>query len=203
MPETVLWLLRHPEPEASAQGRCYGALEVGLSDRGIRQAHAIANLLATEPLEAIYTSPRQRCQQAASTIAAGRTCPVEIIDGLHEMNFGDFEGLSYDEIEARYPEIYRQWMQRPTETRFPGGEDFGDMCTRVLAAANWLRSRNSGRSIALVTHGGVNRIILADALGMERSNIFHIAQRYAAVNLIRYFENSPVVELVNGLVTEK
>jgi alpha-ribazole phosphatase/probable phosphoglycerate mutase len=72
------------------------------------------------------------------------------------------------------------------------------MRARVLEASAHLRARHSGESIALVTHGGVNRIILAEALRMESAGIFRIAQRYGAVNLVRYFGETPLVELVNS-----
>src|SRR5579863_3563976 len=126
-PETVLWLLRHPEPEASARGRCYGSLDVALSPEGIRQARSVADRLAQEIFTAIYTSPRQRCTQAAQILAAGRTCPVETMPALRELDFGEFEGRTYDEIAATYPGLYQRWMERPTETQFPGGESFLDM----------------------------------------------------------------------------
>jgi alpha-ribazole phosphatase len=196
--ETVLWLLRHPEPEAAARGRCYGSLDVALSDLGLRQAHSVAKTLATEPLAAIYSSPRKRCVQAASILATGRSCQVETVDALRELDFGEFEGRSYQEIAALYPDVYRNWMERPTETRFPGGEGFGEMCARVLDAARELRSRHAGQSIALVTHGGVTRILLADVLGMKLTNIFRIGQRYGAVNAVRYFGDTPMVKLVNA-----
>src|SRR5215472_11912326 len=93
--ETRLWLLRHPQPEAAAAGRCYGSLNVKLSPEGIRQAHSVAESLAIEPLAAIYTSPRQRCIEAASILAAGRPCAVEVMDALRELDFGEFEGRSY------------------------------------------------------------------------------------------------------------
>jgi alpha-ribazole phosphatase len=193
-----LWLIRHPEPEAAAEGRCYGSKDWQLSEAGLRQAHAIAAQLAAEPLAAIYTSPRRRCMQAAELLSAGRACPVETLDALRELDFGDFEGRRYEEIEARYPALYREWMERPTEVRFPGGENFHDMRARVLAAAADLRSRHSEEAIALVTHGGVNRILLAEALGMKPEHIFRIGQQYGAVNLIRYFGDTPLVDLVNG-----
>jgi alpha-ribazole phosphatase len=197
-PETVLWLLRHPEPEASARGRCYGSLDVTLSPEGIRQARSVADSLAQETFTAIYTSPRQRCTQAAQIIAAGRTCPVETMAALRELDFGEFEGRPSDEIAAMYPDLYQQWMERPTETQFPGGESFLDMRTRVIAATRELRSRHTGQSIALVTHGGVIRIILADALGMEAANMFRIGQRHGAINVVRYFGGMAIVELVNS-----
>jgi alpha-ribazole phosphatase len=197
-PETVLWLLRHPEPEEAAHGHCYGSFDFALSPDGIRQAHTVANALGCRPLAAIYTSPRQRCRQAAQILAAGRTCPVETVAALRELDFGEFEGRSYDEIAAMYPDVYQQWMERPTETHFPGGESFPEMYARVIAATRDLRSRHTRQSIALVTHGGVIRIILADALGMDPANMFRIGQRYGAVNVIRYFGETPFVDLVNG-----
>jgi alpha-ribazole phosphatase len=196
--ETVLWLLRHPEPEASARGRCYGSLDVALSPDGIRQARSVAGRLAQEIFTAIYTSPRQRCTQAAQILAAGRTCPVETMAALRELDFGEFEGRTYNEIAATYPDLYQQWMERPTETQFPGGESLLDMRTRVIAATRELRSRHTGQSIALVTHGGVIRIILADSLGVDTANIFRIGQRYGAINAIRYFDQTPMVDLVNA-----
>jgi alpha-ribazole phosphatase/probable phosphoglycerate mutase len=196
--ETNLWLLRHPEPGATARGRCYGSLDVTLSSVGIEQAHAVAKALSAQPLAAIYTSPRRRCAQAAAILARDRTCPVEIVEDLRELDFGEFEGRTYDEIAAQYPDLYRQWMERPTGTRFPGGECFGDMCVRVLESTSRLRTRHEGESIAIVAHGGVNRIVLADTLGMDMAHIFRIGQRYGALNLIQYFGNDPVVEMINS-----
>ncbi len=121
--ETVLWLLRHPEPEAAA-ARCYGSLDLRLSEVGIRQARTAARALANRPLAAIYTSPSQRCQQAAHILAAGRGCPVEAVDALRELDFGEFEGRGYEEIASLYPDLYAQWMEHPTEIRFPDGESF-------------------------------------------------------------------------------
>lgn len=196
--ETIFWLIRHPEPEASAKGRCYGSLDVDLSAAGIGQAHQIAKALASEPLAAIYTSPRRRCTEAARILAAGRNCTVETLDTLRELDFGEFEGCSYDEIAAQHPEFYREWMERPTAVRFPGGENFADMRARVDDALRELRQRHPGDSVGLVTHGGTIRILLAGALGMEPANIFRLGQRYGAINRLRYLADSPVVDLVNG-----
>jgi alpha-ribazole phosphatase len=197
-PQTTLCMLRHPEPEEAASGRCYGSLDVALSAKGIQQAQAAAKVLAGETFAAIYTSPRQRCVQAAAILAAGRTCPLETVDAFRELDFGELEGRTYDEIAALYPELYRQWMDRPTETRFPGGESFSEMRARVLAAARQILSRHRGRSVALVTHGGVIRILLAEALCMDPANMFRIGQRHCGISLIRYFGDFPVVELANA-----
>src|SRR5262249_40199384 len=146
----------------------------------------------------IYSSPLARCRDAAQILSAGQPLEPVTLDALRELDFGQVEGLTYTEIEQRYPELYRQWMERPTQVRFPGGESFGDMRTRVLRAVKGLVERHAGESIVLVTHAGVIRIVLADALGMEPDHIFRIGQRYGGISLIHYVDGVPVVELVNG-----
>jgi len=179
------------------RGRCYGSLDIGLSLEGGHQIGAVAEMLSREPFAAIYTSPRLRCTQSAEILAVVHRCPVGTVEALSEIDFGEFEGCAYEEIETRYPDLYREWMEHPTEIQFPGGESLDAMWTRVTEAASDLRTRHSGQSIALVTHGGVIRILIAETLAVPRSHIFRIAQRYAAVNLISYFDHSSVVELLN------
>jgi alpha-ribazole phosphatase len=193
-----IWLLRHGEPVADARGRCYGSLDVELSDEGVREAARAIPVLRECGLTAIYSSPRRRCLDAARILAAEQNVPLETLEALREIDFGDFEGRTYESIAAEFPEIYRQWMECPTKVRFPGGESFDDMWIRVTSAVKTLRARHAVESIAIVTHGGVIRIILAEVLGMPRENIFRIAQRYGAINLIRYCDNVPLVERING-----
>ena len=199
--DTVLWLIRHPEPEQSARGLCYGSLDVPLSAAGWRQAGAIAQALASQHFDAICSSPSQRCMDTANKIAAGSSCMVQSIDALRELHFGAFEGGFYTEIARCYPELYRDWMERPTETRFPGGETFVQMCERVTGITHTLLARYEGRNIVFITHGGPIRVILAHALGLPMRNIFRIGQRYGAVNRIRYLEGTAVVELMNSSFT--
>jgi len=193
-----MWLIRHGEPETDAKGRCYGRLDWELSELGRFQAQMAAEALSGEPLAAVYSSPRRRAWQSAEFLATAKGLEVQILEGLCEIDFGDFEGLTYEEIERQYPEQYQHWMTCPTEIHFPGGESFAQMQTRVIAAITKLCQRHQGESIAIVSHGGVNRIILAEALGMRPTHIFRIAQRYAGLNLVTYYEGSPNVELVNG-----
>ena len=157
-----------------------------------------AQALSGETLAAIYSSPRRRARQSAEFLGKAKGLAVEILEGLCEIDFGHFEGLTYEEIQKQYAEQYQHWMNRPTEIHFPGGESFAQMQTRVIATATELFQRHQGESIAIVSHGGVNRIILAEALGIPATHIFHIAQRYAGLNLVIFYEGVPTVELVNG-----
>ena len=196
--ETVLWLVRHPEPDDAVRGICYGSLDVALSPRGIEQAQSIARRLSSQRLDAIYTSPRQRCVETARYIAAGRSCAVEPVDALRELNFGDFEGRSYKEIAESCPDIYREWMERPTEVHFPGGESFRAMADRVIGATRELLARHPNQQVLFVSHGGAIRIILAVVLGMQPEYIFRIGQSYGALNRIRYTGYTATVELINS-----
>jgi alpha-ribazole phosphatase/probable phosphoglycerate mutase len=157
-----------------------------------------AQALSGEPLAAIYSSPRRRALQSAEFLGKAKGLSVTILEGLCEIDFGDFEGLTYEEIEKQYPERYQRWMTRPTEIHFPGGESCAQMQTRVLATTLKLCQLHQRESIAIVSHGGVNRIILAEALGMPATHIFRIAQRYAGLNLVVFYEGVPTVELFNA-----
>jgi alpha-ribazole phosphatase/probable phosphoglycerate mutase len=195
---TRIWLIRHGEPCAESRGRCYGQLDIELSLEGRRQLQSVAGKLSEEPICAIYSSPRRRALESASILAAQVHCPVTAEEKFREIDFGDFEGKLYDDIALQYPEIYRQWMESPTQTQFPNGESFVQMQARVVDAAHQLYTRHRGETIAIVSHGGVNRILLADALGVSNANIFRIAQRYAARNLLTLIGDYPSVELMNA-----
>ncbi len=198
---TNLWLIRHGEPANGSRCRCYGSLDVPLSPTGVCQAKAVAQNIPARTLCAIYSSPRIRCLHTAQLIAVHQGCPVTAIGEFSELNFGDFEGRLYDEIAATQPEIYAMWMEHPTDVQFPGGEAFQQMRERVLHAAAKVRHCHAGSSFAIVSHGGVNRIILADALDLAYENIFRIGQRYASISVIRYYDEHPVVELMNGPIS--
>jgi len=195
---TDISLIRHAEPEASVRGLCYGSLDVGLSGAGRKQAARLAERLRNEPLAAIYSSPRIRATQTAEAIAALHRLAITAEPAFRELDFGDFEGRTYDDIAASHPDLYRQWMENPTEVQFPNGESFSRMRERVLGAYHPLLATHEGTSIAIITHGGVVRTVLADALGIPPGNIFRIAQRYIGLSHIRYLGDYSSVELMNG-----
>jgi len=157
----------------------------------------VAEYLKSEPVGAIYASPRSRALESARILGAVASCPIEVVEDLREIGFGDFEGLAYDEIAARYPHLYRQWMETPTEIQFPNGESFSEMRLRVLRAFDKIEREREGQTVAIVSHGGVNRILLARALQMPDNCIFRLAQNYAAINLLELADGLPSVQLLN------
>jgi alpha-ribazole phosphatase len=190
-----LVLVRHAEPDESMRGRCYGQLDVGLSTKGEAQASRLVSVLRSAPIEAVYASPRRRAIETIKGL--GRA--ITVMEGLREINFGLFEGMTYEEAEARYPDTYRCWMERPTEVAFPGGEAYSDVRARVRAAAAQIRMAHPLACSLLVAHGGTLRTVLAEALRMSDVDIFRLDIDHASVSVIDTFgDGTPIVRLVNG-----
>lgn len=195
---TRIVLVRHGEPEEGIGGRCYGRLDVALSARGREQVRRAQHLLSDVAFTTVYSSPRRRALESAGLLAAGLAC-VAVDERLREIDFGIFEGLTYDDIARRFPEKYEEWMKRPTDVAFPGGETFAAMAARVRDVLDDLRRTHTNEVILVVSHGGVNRVALATALDLDLGRIFRLDQAYACVNVVDYFAHEPVVRLVNGV----
>ena len=184
-----LVLVRHCEPEETARGRCYGSLDVGLSEAGKTHAGALAARLGNGAV--VWTSPRLRARQTAAPLAAAPS----VDDDLRELDFGEFEGRTYDEIAASEPELYRAWMETPTRVRFPGGESWADLKERALRSLG--RIAGAGDAV-VVTHGGVIRAALSDWLALPDEAVFRIDVAYGGVTIADLVDGTPIVRMVNG-----
>lgn len=193
-----LFLVRHAEAEESARGRCYGSLDVGLSAKGRSQCVELARAFASEPIAAVVSSPRIRAVETAAAIAEPHGLEVCVVPDLRELDFGELEGRTYDEIAASLPEVYAAWMTKPTEVRFPGGESYADLHVRSLAAVSRLRTADEGQTVVAVTHGGVVRAVLSHVLGMPAERIFRLAVDPASTTTIEWLGDEPNVLRVNS-----
>ena len=193
-----LVLLRHGEPSLTRPDVCYGKLDVDLSSNGVRQIQDKLPFLKLANPEVIFTSPRKRAMETARIVGAALGLTPHAMEELAEIDFGGFEGRTYDEIQRLYPGEYKMWMEKPTAITFPGGENYAALKKRVLGFIATLRERPAARTVAIIAHGGVNRVVLADALGMTDEMSFRIDQPFAAASVIDYFGETPVVRLVNG-----
>ena len=198
---TRLLLIRHAQPSEDARGRCYGTLDIGLSVRGQRRAQLLARTLDRIPLVAVYSSPSARARETAGPLAAAHQLTPSVEDALREIDFGEFEGRSYDEIQAAYPDLYRSWMETPTRVEFPGGESYTQLRVRALVALEDIRARHRGALAAIVSHGGVLRAMLAGCLGMPDEAIFRLDQSYGALSIIDWLDGTPLVRVVNAQPT--
>jgi alpha-ribazole phosphatase/probable phosphoglycerate mutase len=193
-----LVLVRHAEPSGDFRGRCYGRLDVELSELGREQSARVAAALADAPVSAVVSSPLQRARETAEAIAEPHGLRVVVLDGLRELDFGEFEGKSYDELAASRPQLYRQWMTAPTEVRFPGGESYADLEARVADVVRRLRAVHGGRTVVAVTHGGVVRAVVAAALGLPDDRIFRLSVDTASITRVGWHQGVAIVRSVNA-----
>jgi alpha-ribazole phosphatase len=184
-----LILIRHAEPEEDARGRCYGSLDIGLSEAGREHARRLASRLAQVEYEAVYSSPRVRARETADAIAAARGLAAVVDEDLRELDFGELEGRTFDEIAASMPDLYREWMETPTRVRFPGGECWADLKERAVRSI----ARIEGDAI-VVTHGGVIRAALSDWLAIPDEAVFRFELGYGGVTIVE----DGIVRMVNG-----
>src|SRR5512142_825206 len=148
---TTLLLVRHGETDWNSDGRVQGHLDVPLNAAGRAQAARLADILASVPIDAIYTSDLSRASETASAIAARHGLAVHPDPGLRERLFGAWQGLSLDEVAVRFPEQYRLHREG-AEFAPAGSEAFQQFQDRVCAAVERIADANEGRTVVITTH---------------------------------------------------
>jgi probable phosphoglycerate mutase len=149
-----LILIRHGESLANAEGRLQGHLDIPLSDRGCRQAERLGERLTPLGIDALYTSPLRRANETAVIIGVRLGLALEERAALMERNVGELEGLTREEIIARFP----HYMPARTETRrveISGFEQDGEFAQRVMQCLTTIIEAHPQQTVAVLTHGGV------------------------------------------------
>jgi len=199
---TTLYLIRHGATEGQEEKRYKGSIDVPISKTGIGQikktGEFIRAALRGSHLSAVYSSPLSRAVRSAEIIASSFGLQPVIVPDLRERHFGVWEGMTLTEISERYPDEFRAWASNPLEHSPLGGESTLQVRDRIIPVYEEIISRHQGENIAIAGHGGVNRIVLCHVLGMPLENIFRVEQDNAAVNIIAFYDNFPVVRLLNG-----
>lgn len=196
---TRIYLVRHGEIEGRGVFRYNGQADVQLTARGLHQYHLLADRLADVGIAACYTSDLSRCVQGARIMCAGKGLEPVLKEELRELSFGNWEGLTWDELAERYPEEWQARMNDFVGYRVPGGENLHDLQSRLMPALEGIIDRHQGEDVLVVGHGGGNRVILLSALGAPLSSMFRIEQDYGCLNIIDYYaDGNPVVKLLNG-----
>ena len=189
-------LVRHGETEEAMRGRCCGRIDPPLSRDGLRDMSYARECLSGLAVAAVYASPRRRAVDSARALEV--EAPLTVDERLREIDFGCLEGLTFQEIAARHPGIWRQWIESPTEVAFPQGETFRAFADRVDLAVDDLLARHQGHTIAIVAHGGVNRLILARALQLDLRRMFALQQSCGSVSVIDRFGDQAIVQVMNA-----
>ena len=196
-PPTVLLLVRHGLTATTGKvlpGRAPG---LHLSDDGRKQAEAAAQRIVKVPrLAAIYSSPLERARETAEALARARRMPVKIDRGLLECDFGDWTGRKLAELVKR-PE-WDVVQRHPSAFRFPGGESFSEMQTRITGALARLVAEHPGRVVVAVSHADPIKAAVAHALGVPLDLFQRIVINTASITAVAYGRTNASVLTVNS-----
>ena len=173
---TKILLIRHGETEWNAAELFRGRADIALNENGIRQAERLAEYLKDKQIDAIYSSPLERARKTAEIIAGRHGLEVMSSGGLIDIDFGEWQGLSRQEVKDRYGEIYATWINHPDRVRFPGGESLGEVRERAQELVDKLVTEYEEETVALVSHRVVNKVLICTLLGLDDAHFWNIRQ---------------------------
>jgi alpha-ribazole phosphatase len=199
MERTRIYLIRHGQVVGHEQPHYNGHADVALTEHGVGQYHLLKDRLKDARISACYTSSLSRCTIGAGLICGELGIEPELRPELRELNIGVWEGLTWAEIIERWPAEWQARLDDLVNYRVPQGENLLDLQARVMPVIAGIPARHAGEDILVVGHGGVNRVILLNAIGAPLSAMFNIEQSYGCLNIIDYFpDGRATVKLLNG-----
>jgi alpha-ribazole phosphatase len=196
---TRLYLIRHGQVKGHEQRRYNGHADVALTDLGVEQYHLMKDRLADSHISACYSSDLTRCKIGANIICEQFGIEPVHRSELRELNIGIWESLTWQEIQSRWPNEWQARLNDLVNYRVPEGENLLDVEARAMPVVREMLERHRGQELLLVGHGGLNRIILLNAIGAPLINMFNIEQNYGCLNIIDYYaDGRATVKLLNG-----
>lgn len=184
MSETLL--IRHGETAWNAAGIFRGRADVPLSENGLRQAELLAEYLSDKKIDVIYASPLERARNMAEIITGRQGLEVKSAPDLIDIDFGEWQGLSHQEVKDRYPELHRQWVEYPERVMFPNGESLKQVRERAEGFVKRLAASYEGKTAALVAHRVVNKVLICALLGLDESHFWNIRQDTGGITTFSY-----------------
>jgi len=194
---TRLLLIRHAEVELRYQGVFGGRIDMELSPRGHQQAAALAKYLRSRPLNAIYASPMKRVQQTlAPLLVNGAPKPV-ILPDLREVDFGDWTGLAWDEVRAKFGISPFAWLEQLECDGIANAECAETLRDRVEPCLRQMLADHDGRQVAVVCHGGIIRVLLGILLRWPLSRMGAFEIEYASLTQVLVQSHKAELQLLN------
>jgi phosphoserine phosphatase len=169
-----LVIVRHGETAWNAEDRFRGRVNIELSERGLQQVERLADYLGSKKIEAVYCSPLRRAVQTAEAIARRQKVAVQPTEKLTDLDFGEWEGVTRQEVKSRYGDLYEKWLDRPDLAQVPGGESLEDARKRSLSAVDDIMEKHKSGSVAIVTHRAVTKVLICALLGLDDSHFWNI-----------------------------
>lgn len=200
MPDLTILLIRHAQSQGNLIGRFQGQTDTPLSKEGLSQAERLAGRLANRTIDAVYASDLERAHHTARIIAKRKGLPVHLHPGLREIDIGKWAGLTLEEITAHYADELEAWRQGDPNVRRGGGESYREAQERVVAAVEEIAANNdAGSQIAVVSHGGSLRALLAYVLGFPLSSLWRIQFANTSLSTIERYGPEWSVRQINDV----
>ena len=171
---TTVYLIRHAQAEGNEKRLFQGHYDGVVSEMGWRQLDQLAEYCRDLPLEAIYSSPLTRAVETAKAVNRYHGLPLQLRDGLIEINGGDWEGKPWDCFPVDYPEQNRHWEQSPWLFEAPNGETMKQVYDRIVGAVLEIVKENPEKTVAVVSHGCAIRNFLTFAKGLPVEGISQV-----------------------------
>jgi broad specificity phosphatase PhoE len=195
---TTLWLIRHAEVEESYQSVFGGRIDMNLSPRGHQQAAALARYLHGKPLDAIYASPMKRVRQTLAPLQSNGAPKPIIAEELREVDFGDWTGLHWTEVQTKYGVSALAWLDQLECEGIPNAECASTFRSRIEPCLRRiLANHGGGQQVALVCHGGVIRMILAILLEWPLPKLAAFEIDYASLTQVVCAPTAARLQLLN------
>ncbi|MBU1055061.1 MAG: alpha-ribazole phosphatase [Proteobacteria bacterium] len=197
----MIFLIRHGEIECKGKERFIGQTDVPLNENGIQQAMSWQKVFSEKILERIYCSNLSRTRLTAQIICGKQSLKICEMPALREINLGELENYSFRDVYEKFPEKWRNRGEDIFFYRPAMGESFSDLYNRVIPVFEKIAS-NAKNDILIVSHAGVNRVILCHVLGIPPENLFRIKQDYACLNKIDCRKKPYQVDVMNFKLTD-
>lgn len=194
-----LILVRHGDTNMDSTKRYWGHSDIALSATGFEQAESLRKRLLSEKVDAIYTSSLKRAYITAEIIASGRELDIIRCAELNEVNFGEIEGLTYDEICRLYPDVTKLWANWSLELSFPGGESFDQFNCRVVKFLERLKQHTPEETVLVVGHGGPFRLMVCHLLGLGLEHWWQYSFDLASVSIVETYPRGAILNLLNDV----
>jgi len=189
-----LILIRHGKTATDNSEKCHGFTDIDLSEEGYRQAEKLAERFNSEHIDAIYSSSLKRGTATAGIIAAPHGLKVICSSALNEVNFGQIEGITFEEACCLFPEVTELWRCGSTKVCFPLGERFMDFAARVNGFADRLKNHREEDVIVVVGHGGPFKVLVCSLLGLPLDHYWQFRFGMASVSEIDIYSTGAILE---------
>lgn len=191
--------MRHGQTSWNLEKRTQGGKDSDLTALGIRQAESLRKKFQKIKLDSIYTSPLKRAYTTAQMVAKDQNLNCIPDDRLVEMNFGDWEGLTHEEIRKFYPEEFKIWRMEPHMAVIPNGETISAVQERMVAFLNDIIIQSNDDNILVVSHSATIKLLLLHILSMNLNHYYNLQQDNCAINLVTFKPYGPVLVKYNDI----